>query len=65
MNSYRQQVKDEKAELDERLFRLQAFLDEDPPDTVDDAERRRMMEQARVMADYSAILKSRIAAFSS
>jgi hypothetical protein len=63
MKSYQQQVKDEKAELDERLFRLKAFLDEDPPDTVDDAERRRMMEQARVMADYSAILKARIAAF--
>lgn len=63
MKPYQQRVVDEKAELDAKLERLQAFLVEDPPDAIDEAERGRMGMQAHIMAEYSAILAERIANF--
>jgi hypothetical protein len=61
---YQQRVIDEKAELDARLTKLSAFIDDGKVFVaLPNPERERMIRQERVMLKYSEILGERIAAF--
>jgi predicted NUDIX family phosphoesterase len=60
---YQVRVIEEKDDLDDRLDRLNAFLDSPQFDDVDPAERERMLKQRNCMAELSAILGERIDAF--
>ncbi|WP_333986710.1 Gp49 family protein [Burkholderia cepacia] len=60
---HQQCVIDEKDELDERLLKLNGFFGTSIFTGLADEERERLAAQERVMAEYSAILGDRIAAF--
>lgn len=60
---FRQRVRDEKAELDDKLSRLQPFLASNIFAGLAPAEQDRMRRQLSLMQDYSAVLGDRIAAF--
>jgi hypothetical protein len=64
LKPYQQRIVEEKAELDERLSKLNAFIAAPAFGAIHLAERERMSEQSEVMACYSHILRERIAAFS-
>ena len=65
MQPHQQRVVTEKAELDEKLAKLSAFISSDGFSTIvtDEDERGRLVCQEEIMKDYSAILGERIAAF--
>jgi len=63
MQEYQQRVLDEKVELDDKLGRLQKFLDSSTFKTVDPAEQERLKNQAAAMKQYSDILADRLAHF--
>lgn len=66
MQPHQQRVVDEKKQLDERLDKLKAFIQENPIfKTLHEDERGRLGRQFDVMAEYSRILGQRIAAFES
>lgn len=66
LQPHQQRVVDEKAELDEKLDNLMAFTCTSPIfETLPTAEKGRLLEQRRVMHEYSKILGERIAAFPS
>lgn len=52
----------EKTELDERLKKLQAFLESDASESISAEEIGRMLRQSFAMATYSSVLGERIAA---
>lgn len=60
---YQQRVMDEKAELDDRLAKLNAFWANPQFDKLPSEEKQRLESQARVMQEYSDILAARISAF--
>lgn len=60
---YQQRVVDEKAELDERLGKLQAFLGTPQCLSLSFDERGRLAVQAELMRSLSDVLGERIAAF--
>jgi hypothetical protein len=62
MQSFQTRVIEEKRELDEKLFKLRAFLAE-LPTTVDLAEEERLRSQESYMDLYSSVLAERIEAF--
>lgn len=62
--TYQDRVRAEKAELDDKLDRLLAFVKTNAFKTaVHIDEQERMLEQVRYMQDYSAVLGRRIEAF--
>lgn len=63
MNDYKQRVKNEKAELDERKSKLDAFLGSEFIENVATDEQERLKRQLVVMEEYSSILQERIEAF--
>jgi hypothetical protein len=65
MQEYQQRVVQEKANLDEKIAKLNAFLGQDgfPARVPDEAERSRLTSQFSVMSEYSRILGERIANF--
>lgn len=63
MQLFQQRVVDEKTELDEKREKLGAFIKGDFYQTLPNAERNRLTQQAIAMAHYSTILGERIAAF--
>jgi hypothetical protein len=63
MQPHQQRVVDEKTELDERLTKLIAFLDNPLFAGLDSDEQDRMKRQAEHMTNYSVVLGERIAAF--
>lgn len=65
MQPHQQRVIDEKAELDEKILKLSAFIDVANPifASLPEAERGRLCVQADIMGQYSQILKERIEAF--
>lgn len=63
MEEFQQRVVDEKAELDDKRSRLEPFLSSNRFQTLPAEERDRMTEQAKIMSDYSDVLRRRIAAF--
>jgi hypothetical protein len=64
MQPHQQRVVTEKAELDEKLGKLTAFLGTPVYSGLDYGEQGRLSFQARYMRRYSEILGERIAAFS-
>jgi hypothetical protein len=62
-NEHQQRVITERADLDARRERLARFIGSATFDGLDPAERGRLTRQASIMADYSAVLDERIAAF--
>lgn len=65
LKPHQQRVVTEKAELDEKVGKLDAFvLSEEFADLVGFDEMCRLINQLHTMKQYSAILGERIAAFS-
>ena len=61
---HQERVVSEKAELDDKLFKLSQFIDGSSTfKSLPVAERERLMKQRYVMGSYSKILGDRIAAF--
>lgn len=60
---HQQRVVDEKAELDEKMDKLTAFMDTPIFATVPAAEQERLVMQLMHMGSYTAVLHERIAAF--
>lgn len=60
---FQQRVVDEKHELDFKRDRLDGFTKGDTFKTVPADEQNRLMEQLRIMNEYSSILAERIAHF--
>jgi hypothetical protein len=63
MMPHQQRVIDEKEDLDAKLGKLIPFLSSDTCLSLPFDERSRLKRQSEVMAEYSAILGERIAAF--
>jgi hypothetical protein len=63
MEPYQDRVLNEKAELDSRLARLQAFLNRPTFNELAIDEQERLRRQAAVMQEYSEILAARIEHF--
>jgi hypothetical protein len=63
MQPHQERAIAEKAELDERLAKLKAFLGSEAFVKVAEDEQDRLDRQADTMAEYSGILGERIAAF--
>ena len=63
MLDYQYRVKEEKAELDERLEKLKAFTVGQVFADLPAEEQGRLNRQHSIMEDYSAILEERIKAF--
>lgn len=63
LQPHEQRVVAEKADLDEKLNRLRAFIDGDVFVGLDGAEKDRLRRQAVYMGAYSAVLGDRIDAF--
>lgn len=61
---HQQRVVDEKAELDEKLTKLEAFFESPIYNKLDCSERKRLQLQASFMRAYSDVLGERIVAFS-
>ena len=60
--AHMQRVVEEKAELDERLAKLGAFLDGGNSNTLPAHDRELLNAQRRVMREYSDILDLRLGA---
>jgi len=62
---HQQRVVDEKTALDDKHNKLRDFLGRDDFVSIvsDEAERERLYRQSSIMAEYSAVLGQRIAAF--
>ena len=65
MEAYQERVIAERAELDEKLSKLEWFIFRQPEKwfNVPEDERLRMVKQYTHMMDYARILAERIAAF--
>lgn len=63
MMPHQQRVIDEKADLDEKLSKLLAFMNGNVIATLSCKEQARLGDQCAIMAMYSDILGKRIAAF--
>jgi len=63
MPPHQQRVVDEKAELDGRLAKLEAFFDTPIFAGLDPAEQQRLHDQAVAMHEYANILADRVEAF--
>jgi hypothetical protein len=64
MQPHQQRVVDEKAELDEKLEKLEKFIHEnDLFQKLPSDEQERMCRQQNAMKQYSEVLGERIAAF--
>ena len=61
MKSLKEKLIDEKKDLDERLDRLNAFLEnKELSSDVDETHKELLVEQSKVMTEYSHILRKRI-----
>ncbi len=63
MQPHQQRVVDEKAELDEKMDKLTAFIDTPVFSGLDAAEQERLVRQLHHMGHYTAVLAERIRAF--
>lgn len=63
MEDYQERVAAEKADLDEKIVKLTAFIYSTKFASVEAKEQCRMEEQLNVMQHYSQCLRERIAAF--
>lgn len=60
MQDYQQRVVDEKAQLDEKITKLAAFIDGDIFKTLHEDERVNMKLQLYFMQGYTTVLAKRI-----
>ncbi len=65
LQPFQQRVVDESCELEVKVAKLDAFYDSEKFCEVPQPERLRLGRQLRAMKEYAAILKERIAAFTS
>jgi hypothetical protein len=63
MKEYQKRVVEEKTDLDNKLVKLNNFIESDRFEDVDEEEQERLTRQGIAMQDYSLILEERIAAF--
>lgn len=63
LQPHQQRVVTEKAELDEKLEKLKAFVTGEKFASVPEAEQARLVLQHNIMNAYSLVLEMRIAAF--
>ena len=63
LQPHQQRVVDEKDEVSDRLSKLLSFFQTPMFESLSEAERSRMRNQARFMDGYAAVLEERIAAF--
>lgn len=61
MKSLKEKLVEEKKDLDERLSRLNSFLEnKELSSGVDETHKELLVEQSKVMTEYSHILRKRI-----
>lgn len=64
MQDYQQRVVNEKGELDEKLGKLELFIEHSETyQELDPAEQSRLKRQRNIMINYSSVLAERIGAF--
>ena len=63
LQPHQQRVVTEKDELDEKIVKLNAFLNGSFFSTLDSSEQEHLKLQAHYMSEYSDVLGARIAAF--
>lgn len=63
MKPHQERVVAEKAELDDRLTKLRAFIGGPTFPAIDASEQDRLRRQARLMTELSQVLDERIKAF--
>ncbi len=63
LQPHQQRVVEERAELEERLGKLQSFITGEKFASVPDAEQGRLVLQHHIMNALALVLKQRIAAF--
>jgi hypothetical protein len=63
MEDWQQRVIDEKTQLDERLQKLEAFINTDAASVVSVEENQRLIRQQQCMNDYAQVLQERIEAW--
>jgi hypothetical protein len=63
MKEYQKRVVEEKTDLDNKLVKLNNFIESDRFEDIDEEEQERLTRQGIAMQDYSLILEERIAAF--
>ena len=63
INTYQQRVLNEKKELDEKIQKLESFLDNDLFKNLNETERNLLKSHLGIMSIYSDILKLRINLF--
>jgi hypothetical protein len=62
--TYQQRVEQEKTELDEKLLKLQAFIDSEAFKAIDPVQTSLLKIQAGAMETYSHVLAERLIWFS-
>jgi len=63
LQPHQQRVIEERAELEDKLGKLQAFIAGERFAAVPDAEQGRLVLQHKLMESYALVLEQRIAAF--
>ena len=63
LQPHQQRVVEERAELEDKLGKLQAFITGERFATVSDAEQGRLVLQHKLMKSYALVLEQRIDAF--
>jgi hypothetical protein len=63
MLPHQQRVVDEKTELDQKIVKLDQFIEGEVFKTLPSDEQDRLVKQLRIMYEYFAVLGERIAAF--
>jgi len=63
MKEYQKRVVEEKTDLDNKLIKLNNFIESDKFEEQDEEEQDRLTRQGAAMQEYSVCLEERIAAF--
>ena len=63
LKAYQQRVMDEKQDLDEKIDKLDKFVQSDEYAQVPPQEAQRLLQQLAAMREYNRILEDRIANF--
>lgn len=60
LQDYQMRVIEEKSELDDKIYKLKAFIGSDKSSEIDLVEFNLLIDQYKVMLEYSSILNKRI-----
>jgi len=63
MKDWKLRVVEEKKELDEKIAKLSAFIEQEQFNVIDADEKQRLIRQEQYMVEYSLIFAERIANF--